>query len=350
MPPGLAADQVFQLNAVLWSLQDIRPESGIHPVLRDVGYYLRAIGRRLQVPTSESQLDAMRAVADVTDREPSHPDMWLANGAAEVEPIIELKAQSFGLDSTNTRQAAKILISAADLSPSLGVPGAIVGHAIYLTPMPDSPAMSTTLDQLADLLTEAGGSTATTASLGIDVTSDGVVLASPVPDRLPMPMREALSAPAVVLDPPAAGDSVQPLYFVPWIPGIEDSQDPDLHAEGLRELTARVLTHAISLVGTAKPPAMVVTSGADLLSRATFGVFAHWRDSDRRLFAAAAARIVERALSKTVSITEANGVLEIDLPTDESQTAAIERLEDADPSDPTRSLSTVVAEPPTLFD
>jgi len=163
-------------------------------------------------------------------------------------------------------------------------------------------------------------------------------------------MSAALAAPAVVLDPPDAGDSVQPLYFVPWIPGIDDSQDPDLRAEGLRELTARVLTHAISLVGTAKPPAMVVTSGAELLNRATFGVFAHWRDSDRQLFERAAARILERALSKTVSVTESNGALEIELPTDESQAAAIERLEDADPSDPTRSLSTVVEEPPTLFD
>ncbi|MXW42265.1 MAG: hypothetical protein F4138_03340 [Acidimicrobiia bacterium] len=45
-----------------------------------------------------------------------------------------------------------------------------------------------------------------------------------------------------------------------WIPGIKDSQDAELHSAGLHELTARVLTHALSNVGQAQPPTTLSTA------------------------------------------------------------------------------------------
>jgi hypothetical protein len=350
MPANLDEDQVFQLNTVLWTLQDVAPQSGIHPILRDAGYYLRAIGQRLQMPVAESQLDALHAVAGTKDRSPTQPDLWLSHQTDDVDPIIELKAHSFGFDSTNARQASKVLLSVSNLGPSLGSAQPVTGHAIYLTPASDSPDMAGTLAAIATALTEAGATTGATGALGIAVTDVGVVISSPGPQDLPTPMGVALVSPVVVLDPSAEGDSIQPLYFVPWIPGIHDVQDPELQADGLRELTARVLTHAIAHVGMAQPPGMVVLSCTDLLDRATFGVFRHWRDSDRQQFVSAAAKIVQRALSKTVTISESSGSVQIDLPSTEAQAAAIERLEDADPADPTKSLAAALAEPPTLFD
>jgi hypothetical protein len=144
--------------------------------------------------------------------------------------------------------------------------------------------------------------------------------------------------------------SLQPLYFVPWTPGIADSQDARLHADGLRELTARMLTQAMSVVGPAQPPTVVVLMGSALLERATFGIFAHWRESDRQTFAEAAARIVHRALGSITAVLINKDRLEVDLPSADIQAAVIDKLERADPSDPAKSLATAIVDQPTLWD
>lgn len=348
MPP-LTADQVFQLNTLLWSLTDVHPEGGIHPVLRDAGYFLRAIGQRVQVPRGQSQLTALQAVTESQDASPTRPDLWLGHSDAVPQVLVELKAQSFGPNSSNQRQASKLILSAADLASSLGSPAEVPGHVCYLTPADQAAAMAETLKSLAAQILHAGGDVAPTGALGLEHTEDGVLLGSPHPDDLPYPLRHVLSTPKLVLEAPDGDNSIQPLYYIPWIPGIEDSQDPILAADGLRELTARVLTHAMAALGTARPPQLLMVSGADLLDGATLGIFSYWREADADRFAEAAAKIVERALSATVTVRRQQWRLEIELPTAELQRTAIERLEDADPSDPAKSLATVVAEPPTLF-
>lgn len=61
-------------------------------------------------------------------------------------------------------------------------------------------------------------------------------------------MARALAQPATVLQAYGEED-IRPLYFIPWMPGIEDSQSRELHQDGLRELTARLLTQAMAAVG-----------------------------------------------------------------------------------------------------
>ena len=50
----LLSDQVFQLNTFLWALESLSPSerSPLRPVLREAGYYLVAIGRKVLVPSS----------------------------------------------------------------------------------------------------------------------------------------------------------------------------------------------------------------------------------------------------------------------------------------------------------
>lgn len=346
----LTSDPVFQLNTLLWALQDVAPASGIRPVLRQAGYYLRAIGQRVIVPVDPTVLETLRLATGSADRTPARPDLWLGSGTDGVEPVLELKAHGFSRTSSNAVQASKLIVSVADLGPSLGDSKVRPGHLIYVTPVEDANSMNETLLGLREELSAGTTSVAPTAVIGIVEMAEGIALASPAPAQLPEPARAALATPAVVLERSDPDASLQPLYFVPWIPGIEDSQDARLHAEGLRELTARLLTQAMSVVGPAQPPSVVVLTGSALLERATFGIFAHWREADRRTFADAAARIVYRALGSITGVRIDKDRLEVDLPSADIQAAVIDKLEKADPADPSKSLATAIVEPPTLWD
>ena len=346
----LLSDQVFQLNTFLWALEDL-PENGqTQPVLRQAGYYLSSIGRRVIMPVDEHVAAALQNLSGSADRSPCHPDLWLKHSSDRVEPLIELKARGFSPDSSNRRQALKLIAAGSNLGPSLGKPDDTPGHVLYATVSTDADGLATTLKDLALALETEKVPAAPTGVIGLSVDADGVALSSPTPSDLPEPAATALADPAIVLPQDGVND-IQPLYFIPWIPGIEGSQDPELSSDGLHELTARVLTHALAEVGQAQTPTTLSMDASVLLYRATFGVFAHWRDAERKQFREAAAKIVERALKPVVTVRrDAGSHLEIDLPTRETQEIAIDRLERADPADPKANLEATTEEPPTLFD
>ncbi len=346
----LLSDQVFQLNTFLWALEDL-PENGqTRPVLRQAGYYLSSIGRRVIMPVDEQVATALTKLTGTADRSPCRPDLWLKHISDRVEPLIELKARGFSPDSSNRRQALKLIAAGSNLGPSLGEPDETPGHVLYATTSADANDLASTLKNLAIELETQNAPTALTGVIGLSIEAQGVAFSSPTPSDLPDPAASALAAPAIVLLHDEEND-MQPLYFIPWIPGIDDSQDAELHSAGLRELTARVLTHALADVGQAQTPTTLSMDASVLLNRATFGVFAHWRDAERKQFREAAAKIMERALKPVVTVRrDAGSHLEIDLPTRETQEIAIDRLERADPADPKANLEAVSAEPPTLFD
>lgn len=346
----LLADPVFQLNTFLWSLEDLADVGEVHPVLRNAGYYLSAIGRRLLVPVEPDVLDVLSDITGSKDRSPTHPDLWLRHQSDEAHPVIELKSHGFSPGSTNTVQAVKMLVSAADLEQSLGGGGPRPGHLIYATVESDAEPLADTLRVLKGQVQSAGAAAAPTATIAFGWNGQAITIGSPDPAELPGPMQEPLATPAAVIEVPDPANDAQPLYLVPWVPGLDDSQDAELRADGLRQLTARLLTHTIAAVGQVKVPGSVMLSGSDLLDRATFGVFGRWRDADRPQFALAAARLIERALRASGSARIENDRVEVDLPTRESQERAIDRLEHADPSDPTKSIESVLNDPPTLFD
>lgn len=345
--PTLLSDPVFQLNVLLWAVEDL-PESGpITPVLRNAGYYLHAVGRRVIAPNDATVVERLSTLTG-TDQTPCRPDLWLKHSTGQTDSLVELKAHGFSTNSSNSRQALKLLASAADLSFSLGARETQPGHVIYATVTDDAPAMSTTLAELRAKLADLDVPVAPAGCIGIFEEVEGVGLDTPRKADLPGPAREAL--PAVVLRRSGAGNDPRPLYFVPWIPGIHDSQEPDLHADGFRELTARLFTHVIQVVGRAQVPCNLSLAFDELLSDATFGVFTRWRDSDRREFSGAAARIIERALRSFDAARVEGNRVDIDLPSPEVQHAVIERLERADPADPSKNLVGAIAQQPTLFD
>lgn len=348
----LLSDQLFQLNAFLWALEDMPPTGRTRPVLRNAGYYLVAIGRRVQVPAEDSVIAALERLTGSADRSPCRPDLWLRHREHPVQVIVELKARGFSrASSKNARQAVKLLLSAFDLAASLGEQTERRGHVLYGTVGTDAERQSATLKELADEVSAMGLPAAPTAVVGLSIEDEGVMLSSPTPSDLPDPTALALAAPTVVLRRDDDND-LRPLYFVPWMPGIEDSQDPELHADGLRELTARVLTQAMGHVGRARVPTTLTVHGTQLLSDATFSVFDRWHETNRNRFSEAAAKIVERALKKSqIEIRRHGGSrLEINLPSAETKDQAIKGLEQADPANAKKNLEATTQEHPKLFE
>lgn len=345
----LLSDQVFQLNTFIWALEDLPNANEIKPVLRDAGYRLWAIGRRVFVPLDEPVAVALRNLTGSPDRSACRPDLWLEHSDHPSQLLVELKARGFSSASSNRKQALKLIASASNLADSLGEPGSRPGHVAYATVSRDAHELASTLRDLADALRAAHAPTAPTGVIGLSVESEGVALSSPAPSELPDPACRALATPAVVL-PRNGNNDLRPLYIVPWLPGIKDSQDPQLHAEGLSELTARVLTHAIGEVGRAEIPTNLSLRGGRLLRGATFGVFDRWQDSDRNQFTKTAIDIVERTLGSGKKVQRtAPDRLEVDLADPEIQRRMIKRLLKANPADPAANLEGVFHEQLAFF-
>lgn len=344
----LTSDQVFQLNTLLWTLKGLPKDGPVEPVLQRAGYYLGAIGRRMLVPSDSVVLAALAKLNKSSDRSPCHPDLWLKHSSEHIQLVVELKAHGFLSDSSNSKQARKLIVSAFDLSSSLAEPLERRGHVVYATKGTDSPELALVLKELGSELAEERAPTAPTAVLGFVEDDLGVHLMSPNPEDLPSKIAEIFSTPTIILHRDDQND-LQPLYFVPWMPGNEESQDPQLQAEGLRELTARLFIHTLAKVGQARPPTDLILDCTQLLSSATYGIFDHWRDTDRNKFSGTVAKILKRTLRNVCEIHHKNNILEIDLPNSEIQDSMIDRLRQADPADPTSNLETVINEQVALF-
>lgn len=348
----LATDPVFQLNVFLWALEDLPNTVAINPVLRKAGYKLSSIGRRLLVPGDEKTLTALRKILKSTDLSPCHPDLYLHNAEHSTMIVLELKSHGFSINSSNTRQATKLIISAHNMEESFAETCPKPGHVVYGTVENDASNLAATLHSLEKTITSTGVHAAPTAVIGISVDTHTVKLSSPKPHDLPQPAERALETPATILRSQRDND-VRPLYFIPWIPGIEKTQNPELQKDGYRELTARVIIEALVDVGQAILPTTLEIRGENLLRRATFGVFDQWLDVDRKQFIAAAVKVINARL-RSLDYVRSKGrhVLTIELSDTTTQNNVLKLLEQSKPEDVESNIQGVIAtvEQATLFD
>ena len=345
----LLSDQVFQLNTFLWALQELPESSQIEPVLRRAGYQLRFIEPPLIVPRKPAVIAALHKLTGSKDRSPCCPDLWLYNPEHPSELIVELKSQGFSPKSSNSRRAVKLLLSAFDLSESLGETTQHSGHLIYATISDDTSNLETTLNDLASKLHGEGVNSAPTSVIGFSEEVEGVAISSSS-SNLPEPAANALASPATVLRRDDDND-LQPLYLIPWIPGIEDSQNPQLQKAGYVELTSRALTHTLSAIGEAQVPTTLKITGEEIMSRSTFRVFDSWRSDNRKQFAKAVVKIIDQALgSNSNVVSRSDTQIVIELQDSETQDQILRLIEQADPTSSTTNLENAIKEQPTLFD
>lgn len=329
----LLSDQVFQLNVFLWAVEALPRDGPIRPVLREKGYRLLAIERKVLVPVSHAVGNALQQLLGSPDTSACRPDLWLNNLEHPVHLIVELKGRSFSPKSTTRRQAIKLIISTLDLAPSLGEGVPRRGHLVYGTASTQVDGMAMTLKQLADAVMRQSVSPAPVAVIGLSLEEDGVTLSSPTPSDLPDPAAEAIDPPAIVLRRTSDND-LRPLYLIPWIPGIEESQDSKLNKEGLHELTARVLSHTQGYIGRATISSNVVLDGDALLRDATFGIFDKWKDDNRHQFSSAVITIVADALSPYQKTLRKKKRLSVKLDSEADRQEVIQLLKRADHLDP----------------
>ena len=346
----LVSDPVFQLNVLLWALEDLPDATAVRPVLRAAGYELESLGRRLLVPADELTVSALGDIAGSGDRSPCHPDLCIDHQDDPATLVLELKSHGFSQDSSNVRQAAKLIVACHDLSASYAETQPRPGHVVYGTVESDAARLAETLHALSESVVSQGVSAAPTATIGISVDDEGAKLSTSSPSDLPAPAQRALQTPATVLHRHGE-DDIRPLYVIPWIPGIHGAQDPELQADGYRELTARIVVEAMAIVGQALVPTTLDITGEILLSRATFGVFDRWRDSDRQQFTAAATNVLTTTLQSLGCFQrQSRDEISLSLSSHEEQAEVVRRLEQARPADRKMSLEAAVNEAPKLFD
>ena len=346
----LVSDPVFQLNVLLWALEDLPDITAVRPVLRTAGYELESLGRRLLVPADEPTVSALGDIAGSTDRSPCRPDLCIDNEDDPVTLVVELKSHGFSQDSSNVRQAAKLIVASHDLSASYAETQPRPGHVVYGTVERDAALLAETLQGLSESVASKGVSAAPTAAIGIAIDDEGARLSTSILSDLPAPAQRALQTPATVLHRHGE-DDIRPLYVIPWIPGMEGVQDRELQADGYRELTARIIVEALAIVGQAIVPATLDITGAMLLSRATFGVFDRWLDADRRQFAAAATGVLTTMLQSLSCFQRQNrDTFSLLLSSHAEQAEVVRLLEQARPADNRTNVEAAVNEEPTLFD
>ncbi len=346
----LASDPVFQLNVLLWALEDLPDSTNVRPVLHRAGYELESLGRQLLVPADEKVVSALSDVAGFADRSPCRPDLCIHNQDHPVTLVVELKSHGFSPESSNKRQAAKLIVASHDLSESYAETQPRPGHVVYGTVKHDAALLAETLQALSESVASHGAPVAATATVGIDIDDEGVKLSTSGPVDLPAPAQRALQTPATVLRRQGE-DDIRPLYMIPWIPGLQGTQNSELQADGYRELTALIIVETLAVVGQANAPTTLEITGAELLTSATFGVFDRWLDTDRQKFAEAATGVLAKTL-KGLSCFQrkGRGTFLLSLASQEEQAEVIKLLEQARPDDNTTNIETVVNETPKLFD
>ena len=324
--------------------------TAIHPVLRRAGYRLESLGRPLLVPDSESAVAALHNLAGTADRSPCRPDLCLENADHPVTLVLELKSRGFSANSSNVRQAVKLIVASHDLAESFAETQTRPGHVVYGTVASDAAELAATLRNLSASVASEGAPAAPTATLGISVDTQGAALSTPHPSDLPPPAGQALHAPAIVLRRHGS-DDIRPLYVIPWTPGIQGTQDAELQSDGYRELTARIIVEALSMVGQAVLPTNLEINGETLLSRPTFGVFDRWLDADRKQFGAAALKVLQKALRSFEGVhMRGSRSLTIELADSNTRDRVLNLLEQAKPEDQEANLEATIKDPPRLFD
>lgn len=334
----LFRDPIFQLNMVLWSLKSSEQYSyQIYPVLKQAGYCLFAINRKLQLPTDGSIRKSLTGLVNSFD--PPVPDIWLRHEARDTDLIIELKSRGFGQESSNANQALKLLVATADLSLSTGTStvNQRPGHLTIITILQDAGGMMDTLDALKMKLDNRQIPSSPASVIGLGNTEGGAwIWESPNPLCLPQPLQGPLSEPVVVSREIESIEELFPLLLVPWIPGSEESC---LHSEGLSVLTGRILTCTLSEIGKAKPPVTLNLKANDLLVEATLGIFADWKTQDRQPFLKKAIDIIYDSIqSTTAEAYKGRSGIDINIPSDEIRRMLLQEIDKIDVKDPSRNL------------
>jgi len=329
-------DPIYQLNFVLWMLEDLPGGPPTRPFLRDLGYTLFSLGGSLPM---QPEYRLRVAEAGVGAGQAPAPDVLAARRESTEFLIIECKGGSFGVASSNSHQARALLVVSADLRGPLGLPPRPVVNAIlsYLLPEPEPPELQETLEELTRELRSVGLPVAPVSVFGLEERADGVYLTDRHPlGTLPADVESALGD-GVRIHEIMEGDTGRRLYLIPWDPSV--SQVPEEREFCQRILFERILAEALSRAGRALVPGEVRLPLDDLLDKATSNLARYWRArEDVKQVIRAIRRFLQDAIEKnapglTPTWDRGERTLRIPLAQAGEHAALLRALEEAGPAD-----------------
>ncbi len=279
----LIADPVYQMNLCLWMLAP-SAEAGVRPVLKEAGFQLRSIEPPLPMP-----LEIRNVLADNQIRisDPASPDLILHDGQRGFV-MLECKASLFGSEPKGSdspqRQARALLLQVPEiLADALAVDRNQIdtSHLVYLSralPLdPGGSSQTAGLQEIADSLESQELRVAPFGMLGLLIGDRKISISGGYsPGSLPASMVAVIPDAGVAVQELEPDTDPRPLYFIPWMPGSENSRD----SRGQEIFGNRVLQATAARIGQCRPPAELNLSLDDLLNEATWSSFERWRNKD----------------------------------------------------------------------
>lgn len=321
-PTLLTRDPVFQLNSCLWLVRRSPTERIVpdRPALAAKGYDLRALSLTIASPPALREIFAAQSWSAFAPE----PDVVLLHSARSEHLVMECKAQSFGIDSSNVGQARKLLAFCSDSNASLGSPG--LAPVVYVVPTEDVPGQLETLGELAAVLDSAGCGCAPYGALGLRIDESGL-WGDLVVDFLPAESAIEEACGSFQIKEADDGD-VRPIYLIPFDPAAADNQNDDERQYCAKLLAERVSNEALSLIGNAEFPVDVELDSAELLAAATFQVSRKWDAAELRKFNAKIANYIARQLRRSpqlkAKIKHRRSSVSLTIDDDADQRAAID--------------------------
>jgi len=269
-PHDMIRDPVFQLNAMVWLAQPCHELESITPIFYDAGFTIYAVEPLLPIPV-EVRLKADEA--GVAIQKGVCPELVLHSEAESKFLYIECKANSFGAESSTSNQARGLLVCAGPRAADiLGLDPSQISSsmACYCLPEEHREALCGTLTSLTEELKGVGISSGPSSAIGIEVGSASLDL------RISTPAKKFLELAAgeiefMKLD---GENDPRPLYFVPYIPGEDQSNQEMLYCR--RVLFERMHGSVLVAVGRSKRNTKTVFKSDEVLNDAMFGVYRLW--------------------------------------------------------------------------
>ncbi len=276
-PSKLVGDCLYQVNLVLWMLQ---PASavGVRPVFHDAGYRLHSIEPELML---DVELASRLMLDEIAASNPVVPDLLLDSPEQEYL-LLECKRSMFGAETEGgdsaLKQARSLLLQTPPrLASALAAQSQDIRTTslLYLTRHDSSHAQAEGLCSISQQLQARGYRTTAIGLLGLEAAPGAILLRHDYPQATtPDRLRARLGTEPIVVQDLEEGTDPRPLYFIPWMPGANDSDDDYSQAA----FGNRILAEATSVLAQQRPPCTVELDVDALLGRATFGLRDRWRN------------------------------------------------------------------------
>lgn len=270
----LTHDPVFQLNSCIWLVRKT-PTSirSPKPLLAEQGFVLRALGQKLGVAPDLQKIFREMGWSPTAPE----PDVMLNHAASGNHLVIECKAHSFAIESSNTKQARKLLAVCAQPGVAVGIPPDSPGNAVvlYAVPAEDAELQRATLEKLIQEFAELGLSASQSGTLALSIEEGGLWAEIQIINIGPDSDLKGVCRRLWITD--GDDEDARPLYLIPYDPTAVHNQVPSERDYCAKMLTERIITYAQMIIGRSDVPDVIRIYANDALRYSTSDISDRWQ-------------------------------------------------------------------------